>query len=269
MHPSLGKRFEDAVQKGERVLGAWMQLRDSGIAEIYAGLGYDFCCIDMEHGSIGRETAANCFRALRGTKTAGMVRIGKNDSHLIAAALEDGAQGVIVPMIRNAKEAEAAVAAGKYRLRRGVGYNIANGHGRFVEEYLGDADENLTMIMQIENRDAIDDLENICRVEGVQGCFIGPYDLSNSYGRPGDFDCPEMVSALGKFIDVCGRCDVAAGMHILTLTRDHIEQTFAKGYNWAALSIDVVTLCEQSAAILEFAGRTPPATMPSSWRFGS
>ena len=268
MQPSLRKRFENAVQKGERVLGAWMQLRDPGIAEIYASMGYDFCCMDLEHGSIGRETAADCIRALRGTTTAGMVRIGKQDSHLIASALEDGAQGLVIPMIRHAADAKDAVRAAQYGGARGVGYNIANGHGRLFDEYLQIADENLTMIMQIENRDAIDDLENICKVPGVQGCIIGPYDLSNSYGHPGDFSCPEMVAALDKYLDVCGRCGVAAGMHIVVPTKVLIDETFDKGYRWAALGLDNVSLWQQAVANLEFAGRTPQTKLPESWRFG-
>lgn len=233
-------------------LGSWIQIGHPACAEIFARAGFDWVCVDMEHGAIDLETMTDIFRTLDGFDCVPVARLPKNDPVWIHRSLDAGARGLIIPMVKTADEAEAAVREAKYppRGERGFGYSRANSHGRDFDAYIAEANDEIAMIMQIEHKDAIANLDAIIEVDGVDGLFIGPLDLSGSMGLTGQMNHPDVVRSLETYLDACRRHAITAGMHIVRPNADNVEQMLRQGYTMIALGVDNVFLDEGAAAAL-------------------
>jgi len=196
------------------------------------------------------------FRALAAYDCAPVVRVPANDPVWIHRCLDAGAQGLIVPMVNTAAEAEAAVREAKYppRGRRGYGFARANAYGATFAEYARRANDEIAVIVQIEHKDAIANLEKILDVDGVDGTFIGPYDLSGSLGVPGQLDHPAVRKALARYRTVCTRRGKAMGLHVVRPDGKNVPRAVKEGYTLIALGLDTVFLQEASARVLAFAG---------------
>ena len=218
-------------------------------------MGYDWVCVDLEHGAIDLESMTGIFRALDAGGAEPVARLPFDDTIWIKRTLDAGARGIIVPMVNTVAQAEHAVAEAKYPPlgRRGYGFSRANMHGMDFPQYVREANDEIAVVVQIEHRDGIANLDRILEVEGVDGAFIGPYDLSGSYGKTGEFDCPEMVAALVEFRAACARHQKAAGMHIVHPDGDNIRQAIADGYTMIALGIDAVFLAAGATEALRAA----------------
>jgi 2-dehydro-3-deoxyglucarate aldolase len=158
--------------------------------------------------------------------------------------LDAGADGIIVPSVNSAAEAAKAVSAVRYPPmgKRGVGLSRAQDYGFGFEKYKNNKAKTITLIVQIEHINAIDELEEILKVDGVDGTFIGPYDLSGSMGKPGQWDEPEVVKALSRYEDTVAKYDKLIGFHVIQPDHELIKQKIAKGYNFIAFSLDVLFL---------------------------
>jgi 2-keto-3-deoxy-L-rhamnonate aldolase RhmA len=236
-------------------LGTWMQIGHPAPAEVFAGAGFDWVAVDLEHGIIDLESTGAIFRALSAFDCTPVARLPLNDPIWIHRTLDAGAQGLIIPMVKTAEEAEAAIAAAKYppRGERGYGYSRANLHGINFSAYAESANDDVAMIMQIEHKDAIPNLDAILAVDGVDALFIGPYDLSGSMGMPGNFEAPEMKAALDEYLAACGRAGKSAGTHIVRPTDQNIRASVEDGYTLMALGLDTVFIEEGSRAALRAA----------------
>lgn len=253
----MKNKLRAALLERKLSLGGWLQIGHPACAEIFARAGYDWVCVDLEHGVIDLETMTNIFRTLDAYDCVPVARLPINDPVWIHRSLDAGAQGLIIPMVKSAEEAESAVREAKYPPRgvRGFGYSRANRHGVDFEPYIAAANEEIAMIIQIEHKDAIANLEAITGVEGVDGFFIGPLDLSGSMGITGQLGHPEMTAALEKYLRVCGERHLAAGMHIVRPNSDNISKAISEGYTLIALGLDNVLLAEGATAALRWAGR--------------
>lgn len=242
-----------AQHKKRPFFGAWIQVGHPAVAEILAGAGFDWICVDLEHGAIGIESMTEIFRALAAFDCVPVVRVPANDPVWIHRSLDAGARGIIVPMVNTAAEAGSAVREARYppRGRRGYGFARANAHGAKFAEYARRANEEIAVIVQIEHKDAIANLEAILDVDGVDGTFIGPYDLSGSYGVPGQLDHPDVRQALIRYRTVCARRGKAMGMHVVRPDRKNVPQAVKDGYMLIALGLDTVFLQEGSKIALE------------------
>ena len=225
-------------------MGTWIQLGHGGVAEILAKASYDWVCVDLEHGVIDLETATEIFRVLDTFGCVPAVRVPKNDTLWIRRVLDAGARCIIVPMVNTVEEAKAAVAATKYPPAgvRGFGFCRANEHGVEFESYMNSANEEIAVVMQIEHIDAIENLSGILDVDGVDGVFVGPLDLTGSMGLVGQMDHPEVVQALSRFREVCASEGKSAGMHIVHPNSESIQQSVNEGYTFIALGLDNVFL---------------------------
>lgn len=241
----------------EVTLGSWIQIGHPATAEILARAGFDWACVDLEHGAIDLEGVANLFRALGGYDCVPVARLPANDPIWIHRVLDAGARGLIIPMVKTAAEAEAALREAKYppRGQRGFGYSRSNNHGADFAAYIASANEEIAMVMQIEHKDAVANLESILRVDGVDGVFIGPLDLSGSMGITGQLEHPQMVAALAHYRAVCAVHGKAAGTHLVRPNDASIRQALADGYTMLALGLDNVFLQEGARAALKAAGR--------------
>lgn len=246
-----------ALRERKVILGAWVQVGHPAVAEILAGAGFDWVCVDLEHGAIGIETMTDLFRTMAAFDCVPVVRVPANDPVWIHRCLDAGAKGLIVPMVNTPEEAAAAVREAKYppRGKRGYGYARANAYGARFDAYARAANEEIAVIAQVEHKDAIANLEAILDVEGVDGTFIGPYDLSGSFGVPGGLNQPTVRKALANYRAVCRRRGKAMGLHVVRPNEKSIRQAVRDGYTLIALGLDTLFLEEGARAALSFAGR--------------
>lgn len=232
--------------------GSWITIPHPLIPEILAPAGFEWLVIDMEHSSIG---LSDLLTLVISTEANGMVplaRVGENDSHLIKRVMDAGVYGVIVPNVCSRADAEAAVSAVKYppRGRRGVGLYRAQKFGRQFEEYKLWLEKESIVIVQIEHINAVDNIDEIFSTPGVDGFMVGPYDLSGSLGKPGDFEDPEVVRALRKVADAASRHNISAGFHSVSSDPDEARRRREQGYNFLAFSIDTIFLGDAACKAL-------------------
>ncbi len=246
----MKNKLRKALLNKELTFGAWQQLGHPGITEILANAGFDWICVDLEHGAIDFETMTNIFRTIDAYDCVPVARLPLNDPIWIHRTLDAGARGLIIPMVKTAEEAEAAIREAKFPPRgaRGYGYSRANKHGADFQGYCADANDEIAMIMQIEHKDAIAHLDEILKVDGVDGLFIGPLDLSGSMGITGQMEHPDMVEALEKYKSACKTHGTSAGTHIVHPNDRNVRETIEAGYTLIALGMDnslLLSVCSQ------------------------
>ncbi len=205
------------LRSGHNVWGVFMQLPVPELVEVAALLGYDFVVLDCEHGAIGEEMAAHMIRAADAAGITPLVRVPRNEAPTILRYLERGAQGIMVPQVNSAGEAERAAAASRYYPggRRGIAPNRAVDYGLAVDlkDALGAVNDEMLVIVQLENSVGVERIDEIARTEGVDVVFIGPGDLSQSLGRPAQFDAPEVQDAIARVIQACARAGTTSGIY--------------------------------------------------------
>jgi 4-hydroxy-2-oxoheptanedioate aldolase len=191
-------RFKQRLLAGETQIGLWCTLSTPYAAEAVAGSGFDWLLIDTEHSPGGIETTLAQLQAVAAYPVSPIVRPAANDPVLIKKYLDIGAQTLLVPFVQKPEEAAAAVAAMRYApagIRGVAGTTRATRFGR-VKDYFARAHEQLCLLVQVETGEALDRLEAIAAVDGVDGVFIGPNDLAASLGHVGNMAHPEVVQAL-------------------------------------------------------------------------
>ena len=193
-------------------VGTWIALSDPAAVEIATGSALDFVVIDTEHGAIGPETLERMLLGARGGRARVLVRVGSNEPIRIMQALDGGADGIVVPRVATGDEARRAIEWVRYppEGHRGFGPRRAGGYGRHVAEYVAAADSGMAAVVQIERREAIDALESICDVEGLDALLIGPNDLAGSLGVPRQLEHPLVQEAIEQ---IC-RVAVAKGVPV-------------------------------------------------------
>ncbi len=253
----MKNKLRRALLERQVTLGSWIQIGHPASAEVLARAGFDWVCVDLEHGAIDLAATADIFRALAGFDCVPVVRLPLNDPIWIHRTLDAGARGLIIPMVKTAAEAGAAVREAKYPPlgARGFGYSRANLYGADFEDYIASANEEIAMVMQIEHKDAIANLDGILRVEGVDGVFIGPLDLSGSMGITGQLDHPQMVAALDRYRAACLAHRKSAGLHIIRPNQANVRRALEEGYTMLALGLDNVFMDQSARASLAAAGR--------------
>lgn len=231
------------------MVGSWMQLPNASLAEIMGRAGYDWVAVDLEHGSFGLESLPGIFRALELSGTVPFARVGQNSCKDIKQAIEAGARGVIIPMIETRQDLEQAVAWAKYppQGRRGVGYSRANLFGQRFDEHFQSLNDELVIVAQIESIAAIQGLEDILTVPGLDAMMIGPYDLSASMNLTGNFEHPEFKQALLRAAEIAHRLHIPMGLHIVQPNPELLRRKVAEGYRFIAYGIDAVFLYNAAA----------------------
>ena len=244
-------RFKQALVKGERLTGLWSALANPIAAEILAGAGFDWIVIDGEHAPNDIPSLVGQLQAMRGSATEPIFRVPWNDMVIIKRALDVGARTLIVPYVQNAEEARRAATATLYPPRgvRGVAVVVRGSDFGRVPNYLANAHQDTCLLVQLETRAALKEIEAIAKVDGIDGIFIGPSDLSADMGHLGNPGHPD-VQALVK--DAAQRIR-AAGKPAGTLVRtvEEAEKMFEWGYTFVASGIDVAILARNAEALAE------------------
>lgn len=250
------KSLKTKLKNNSFTLGSWITLGNTSIAEIMAQCGFDWLTIDMEHSVITLDIAQQLIQVIESYNIVPLVRVGENNPNLIKRVMDAGSHGVIVPAVNTKEDAEAAVKAVKYPPMgtRGVGLARAQGYGFNFDDYASTINEKSVVIAQIEHIDAVENLGEILSVEGIDGCIIGPYDLSASLGIPGNFDHPKVKMALKRVEQVCKDKKVALGMHVIPPDYKLVLEQISKGYTFLAFSLDTLflgTICREQVTNLK------------------
>ncbi|MEW6548893.1 MAG: aldolase/citrate lyase family protein [Spirochaetota bacterium] len=211
--------LKEKLAAGKAIYGTMLQeLRSPAVPILLANAGYDFVFIDMEHGAHNMETVADMIKVCRGYGIAPLVRVPDLQYHLIARCLDAGAHGFMVPRIASREHAEKAVAYSKYPPMGERGCSINKGHNDYkgddLLKFLKEANESTMVILQIERRAAMEDLDNIFSVEGVDAAILGPNDMAASYGVSEDLNGQFLNDIFQKVVDAGKRHGVYTGMHI-------------------------------------------------------
>ncbi len=246
----LIRGFRRHISEGP-VFGPFSKTSDPAIVETLGHAGFDFIILDTEHGPNSIETVQDLIRAAQIVGMAPIVRIASGNYEMIGKALDVGAAGVQVPQISCADDVRAAVEHAKFaplgmrgvcRYVRAAGYSSMN-----KADYFRRANEAL-LIIQIEGQAALDNLEDILSVEGVDIVFVGPYDLSQSLGVPGEVEHPLVIEKMRQIVEVCLGRDVFVGNFTETIAQT--EMWTGQGLRYMSYSVDVGILYEAGKALL-------------------
>jgi 2-keto-3-deoxy-L-rhamnonate aldolase RhmA len=213
--------------QSQPVIGTFVGLGHSDVTEMLAGLGFDWLLLDAEHGPLGYETMQRLMQAMNGSECTPIVRPQWNDMVAIKRILDIGAHGILVPMVNTHDEAEYAVKACKYPPLgvRGAGPRRA---ALFDRDYMDTADNEIMVIVQIETPEAVENLNDILQVDGVDACYVGPFDLSRNMGlKFPDFQNAEFIAAFDKVMDAARNARKPAGIFA---TLHNIEWAVQKGF---------------------------------------
>lgn len=253
--PVPPNHFKRALAAGMPQIGLWSTLPDPYVSEIVAGAGFDWVLLDTEHTptdvphmlhqlqAVGAAVPADTAR-----RTSAVVRPDWNDTVLIKRYLDIGAQSLLLPFVQNAAEAQAAVRATRYAPQglRGMGGSMrASNFGR-IRDYVSSAQDELCVLVQVETREALDHLDEILAVDGVDGVFIGPADLSASLGHPGDPGHPEVRGAIDDAIRRIRARGKAPG--ILMLDEARARECLDLGVLFVAVAMDLQILARGAEA---------------------
>lgn len=199
---------------GEPTFGCWLAIPSSFSAEVMARQGFDYVCVDMQHGVSDYQTAVTMLQAISQTDTMPFVRVPWNEPGIIGRMLDAGAMGVVIPMVNSAEEARQAVGACRYAPSGYRSFGPVRANFYAGADYFLHANDEIACIPMIETRQAIESVDDILSVPGINAAYIGPADLSITLGLPPAMDNEgEFVTALETVVAACKRHGVTPGIH--------------------------------------------------------
>ena len=243
-------QLKSKLAQAKLTLGSWITLGHPAIAEIMAAAGFDWLVLDMEHSVLELGEVQILIQVLDGQHCPAIVRLTSNHPDQIKRVMDAGATGVMVPMIKSAADAKAAVQAVYYppQGQRGVGLARAQGYGARFEEYRNWLEKNAVIVAMIEHIDAVNAIDSILSVDGIDAYIIGPYDLSGSMGRVGEFNHPEVQSAIDRVLKAGNRLGKPGGIHVIEPNQDELQQRIDDGFSFIGYGLDIRildTLCRK------------------------
>jgi 2-dehydro-3-deoxyglucarate aldolase len=233
--------FKQRLERGERFIGTFISLPSPESAEIFAEVGYDWLIIDTEHGPFDVLLAQRMLQGVGG-RCPCVVRVPSTEEVWIKKALDIGSAGVLVPLVNTAATAARVARACRYAPAgvRGMGGARAQRYGVGFQDYVERADRDILAIVQAEHIEAVENIEAIVRVPGIDAVFVGPYDLSASMGKPGQIRDPEVTSAIRRVRDAVLGAGLKAGIYCSdgAAAREFLQQ----GYTLIGMSTDMSLL---------------------------
>lgn len=251
--PASPNHFKSAIQQGKPQIGLWLDMGEAITAEIAGTAGFDWLVIDGEHGPNDLRSIIDQLRALATSTAEPVVRVPTGESWIIKQLLDAGARTLLIPMVDTVAQAEALVAAMHYPPRgiRGMGAVVARASGfNTIQNYAETASDGLCLLVQAETKAALSNLDDILKVEGIDGVFIGPADLAADMGYLGKIDEVEVQQAIEGAITKIVAAGKAAG--ILTFNEAYNRRYLELGATFVAVGADVT---EFSSAIRALCAR--------------
>lgn len=237
-------RVKHTLKDGTYPMGTWLSIGHPTVAEVSASQDVDFALIDTEHTTITLETVENMARAIEATDspTDTIVRVPWNDHVRLKRILDIGIDGVMVPMIDTAAEAQELIDAMRYppEGNRGIASGRAAEYGERFTEYVQNANGSFTTIAQIESREGLQNVEEIAAVEGIDALFVGPADMSGALGVFGEDDPYELTEAMNRVIDAAADAGIATGT--LTIDTNDVADRIERGFDFLIVGKDTASL---------------------------
>jgi 2-keto-3-deoxy-L-rhamnonate aldolase RhmA len=241
--------FRARLKRGDKLLGTMVTLPSPPAAEVLASLGFDWLFVDGEHGPLETAELLGILTAVN-RRAACLVRVPSCDAVQIAKVLDLGADGIIVPQVNTPEQAADAVRFARYPPAgsRGVGLARAHGYGLKFKEYIESANREIAVVVQAEHAAAVENIDAIARVPGVDAILLGPYDLSASLGKMGQVDDPEVVAAIGRVTDACRAVGMPLGFFGVNAAavRPYVE----RGYTLIVAGVDTTLLAGAARGLL-------------------
>jgi len=227
------------LKQGQPSIGTWLTLPDSIAAHLMARVGFDWLTVELEHTPVNLETAATSFAVIAGAGAVPLARVPWNTGENLKRVLDSGAWGVVVPMVNTPEEAEAVVHSARYapQGQRSIGGSLhAANFGTDPATYYRRANDEILVVVMIEHVRALENLEAILAVPGIDVAFIGPNDLLNSMGEAPAFDSDhaEFCDALARVVETAGRFGVAPGIHVANANA--AQERLSQGFQFIAVA---------------------------------
>lgn len=232
-------RLKNKLKNNELTIGSWLTIPSQQIVEVMSTTELDWIVIDLEHAPINIESVVNLVGHIQGNNMSALVRVGSHDELIIKRVLDAGADGIIVPMVKNKNQTHDIVNKVKYPPDglRGVGLNRAHSYGYGFKDYL-EIQKKLIIIVQIEHIESVNNLEDIISVEGIDGILVGPYDLSASMGYPGDYNRKDVLDTIKEIEDITKKSNKSLGFHVIETNHEEVLKKINSNYNFIAFSMD-------------------------------
>lgn len=246
MTPDIHNTFKEKIGAGQKPIGTFCELMSENVVEALGDAGLDYVIIDNEHSPIEAETTLTMVRAAEHGGITPLARVREISRPAVLKLLDVGVQGLIVPNVKTVKDVKQLVSWSKYAPvgDRGFSGSRKDGWGfaldMSVPETMSFFNERVLLIPQCETAEALEAIEEIAAVKGVDGIFVGPYDLSIAMGIPGEFDHPRFLAALTRIIDACRKAGKFS--MIFTGNRSAAVDYFKKGFDSVAYSMDAAFL---------------------------
>ncbi len=240
--------LRDKLVTGNKTIGTFHEIGSSSAVEVLAYSGLDYVLIDTEHGPFDVESTQSFIRAAKGAEFTPLVRVKDGNRNSILKMLDVGAKGLIIPNIHTVEEIKQIVSYGKYFPIGNRGVAPTSGSSFWFAEYAQQgldhyfevSNRESLLIPQCETKGCLEDIENIVQVEGVDGIFVGPYDLSTALGKPGQLDDPEVVAAIKRIVSVCKKYGKFSFIYAGDVTT--AKKYFSWGYDSVTYSMDAIVL---------------------------
>jgi 2-keto-3-deoxy-L-rhamnonate aldolase RhmA len=235
-------RLKRDLAAGKVCLGATITMNSPTVAEILSHIGLDWLWFETEHSSLTDDNVLAMLQATNGADVSTVVRVPWNDKTMIKRALDLGPDGIILPLVNTREEAEAAVKAMKYPPlgERGAGLGRAQCYGLHMPEYLQSANDEVMTIAMIEHIQAVENIDQILQVKGIDSVMVGALDLSGSMGILGNTADPKVEDAVQKVLAACKKANIPAG--IITVAPEQANERIKQGFTNIIMGIDVLFL---------------------------
>jgi len=247
-----GNILKEKLAKGEVVLGTFVRSAEPAICEVLALCGFDFVVLDGEHSPLSIRELADLVRVADGVNLPAIIRVSQNAPFPIMQALDVGASGVQVPQVNSVKEALDLVSYAKYYPIGNRGFAVTHRAALYgfnsPIEYAKKANSNTLVVCYVETREAVECIEEIAKIAGIDVLFVGPFDLSQSYNVPGEINHPEVQKAIEKVLSACDASDKVAG----TIARniDEAKLRIRQGFRYLCYSSDLGMLAQAGREVL-------------------
>lgn len=245
------QNLKEKFAKRERTFGGWISYREPAIAETFAMAGFDFIAIDMEHTTISIDDANRIITSIQSEGGVCVPRQVSHNNDYMKPLLEAGADGIMIPMVDTVDQVNTLLRNLKFPPlgRRSFGVNRAHGYGFDFERYITTWNDTGLFVIQIESIEAVENIDELVHIPGVDAVMIGPYDISGSLNVPGDTNHPKVREAGRKVVDACAKAGVSCMTQVADVTADAVEDAFDQGFTSIVLGSDLFILWKWAEAM--------------------
>lgn len=245
------------LKSQQQTVGVWVTLESPSVTEAAVMMGADWICVDMEHGHLDLKEVMEHVRTVRGTETSALVRIPSIEQGIVKRVLDIGAHGVLLPLVRTRADLEVGMSYGRYPAQgvRGIGGERAVKWGMGMADYLKDANEETMIIPLIETREAVEDIDNLLQVPGLEAIFFGPADLSATYGYLGEWEGPGVADEILRVRAAAESRGIASG--VMSMNAGDAQLRRRQGFHMVGLGSDLGLMIRSMESSLKGMGIDP------------